>query len=528
MTKKIRSQKRAFIRAYHDRLREGKIEESSRILYDLINTPYHKKDMDLSDFSFIKENDLKSCTQQFLMVRVLDFEFIEQLTLALSRSNREIKHPLPPLWRKRLEEVFKIKANTNHNRILWIKFLSFWFLVGYFSGYYEWFKNFFSFKNDQFKDKESTYFHQLSKHNLPTKKKAGKIENNTIISWFANRNKSAEKIFSNVEGVEVSKIYGHHLYGTSTPWPRLKIFSSIVLLVFWSISFFVKCLYKLIKGEFIFPLMARELMIAKLVENIDEKRLPKKYMFHNSGFFFRPLWTYIAQERGSRIILYYYSTSDLWLKTKKGDMNKYNPYHIMSWPEYWIWNEYQLNFLKRFLSYEFNYEIVGPTWFSSTDTNSLDVLPKKGIAIFDIEPCRDSYQFKVFYPVEYYSYLLSKEFINDLISISNKHNINLFFKRKREGIYRHKGYLKIINNLSKEKNVFVIEPGIAAKSLIEKSLATITMPFSTTANISQSFKRPSIYYDPINKTIQGDPAAHGIQIIHEKLALERWILENYK
>lgn len=528
MSKKGKRQTRSFIRAYQQKLNQGEIEDSSRILYDLIKTPFIENQNTLKGLSFINPDNLVSCTQQFLMMRVLDFEFIEQINLAFGRSNNEIKHPLPPLWRKRLEEKHAIKAKTFRNHLLWLQFLFYWFFIGYLSAYYEWFKNFFSAKNDQFKNHSYSFFYQLTKNNLPLKSSTNDYENNTIISWYAKRNDTSGNIFSNVILDKPLKINHHNVYGSNSLWPRIKGLWDIGGLLIWSVVFFVKGLVKFLQGNFVIPMMSREVMLAKLVQYTDRDHLPKRYLFHNSGFFFRPLWTYIAQNKGCQIILYYYSTSDLWLQTKEGDANRYNPYHIMTWPEYWIWNEHQLNFLNRFLTYDFKYKIVGPIWFSSTSTKSLKKLPEKGIAVFDIEPFRDSYQKKIWYPVDYYSYKLAKEFFQDLAEIANKNNINLFIKRKRFNKNAHKGYLKMLDNLSKQKNIYYIDPAIAAKTLIEHSLATITMSFSTTATIANLLNYPSVFYDPSEKTLQNDPAAHGVEIIHSKANLEKWILKHYK
>ena len=88
MLKKKKRQKRAFIRAYQSKLKEDKIEDSSIILFDLINTPFINDQNELKGNSFILNENLYSCTQQFLMLRVLDFEFIEQINLAFGRSNK--------------------------------------------------------------------------------------------------------------------------------------------------------------------------------------------------------------------------------------------------------------------------------------------------------------------------------------------------------------------------------------------------------------------------------------------------------
>ena len=46
------------------------------------------------------------------------------------------------------------------------------------------------------------------------------------------------------------------------------------------------------------------------------KFLAEEYMFHS--WTYRPLWTYEAERKGSRIILYLYSTNNEGFKTENG------------------------------------------------------------------------------------------------------------------------------------------------------------------------------------------------------------------
>ena len=522
-TKRIRSKKRQFIRSYNYLLKLGKEEETGKILYDLINSPFVDKINTIPWLNFVKTEDLYSCSRQFLMIRVLDFEFIEQLTLALYHPQKEVKHPLPPMWRDRLEKYHGLRANTLTNRLLWLKFLVYWFCIGYLSAVFEWLKNYTAFKNNSFKKKPYNFFIQLTKENMPLLEK-GVDDENTIISWFEKQNEKNESICSNVKQEKNFKLNKTTVFFSKSPWPRVHSPLTLLSLVGWGLLSYFFGIYQLIRGNYIFPMLTREIMLARLVKATNAQELPKRYMFHNSGFFFRPLWSYIAERKGSRIILYYYSTSDLWIQTKKGDMNRFNPYQIMTWPTYWVWNQYQLSFLKKYLDYPFNFKIVGPIWFSSSSIASLNALPQRGIAIFDVEPKRDSYEYKVWYPVDYYCLSLSKSFFQDLSDIAKKHKVNLFIKRKRFNQLAHKGYLKFVNDLAKQAHIYIIDPDIAAKSLIEKSDGAITMPFSTPANIAKGLNKPSVFYDPMAKTIKGDPAAHGLEIISDKKKLEEWIL----
>ena len=53
------------------------------------------------------------------------------------------------------------------------------------------------------------------------------------------------------------------------------------------------------------------------------------------------------------------------------------------------------------------------------------------------------------------------------------------------------------------------------------------MPFTSTALISKNMNVPAIYYDPSGRVECDDKAAHGIEIISGKEALEKWMKQNF-
>ena len=68
-----------------------------------------------------------------------------------------------------------------------------------------------------------------------------------------------------------------------------------------------------------------------------------------------------------------------------------------------------------------------------------------------------------------------------------------------------------------------MDPLIPAEEIIEKSTATISMPFTATSIMAQFLFKPSIFYDPTGLILKDDPAAHGILVINNKTDLKEWL-----
>lgn len=98
------------------------------------------------------------------------------------------------------------------------------------------------------------------------------------------------------------------------------------------------------------------------------------------------------------------------------------------------------------------------------------------------------------------------------------------WKRKRNiGDIAHLFYRKLLDDLSKLNHVRLIDPDISAISVIEKSCAVISMPYTSTALIARELGKPSIYFDPTGLLQKNDRAAHGIPVISSQVDLAFWL-----
>ena len=67
-----------------------------------------------------------------------------------------------------------------------------------------------------------------------------------------------------------------------------------------------------------------------------------------------------------------------------------------------------------------------------------------------------------------------------------------------------------------------VDPGVAARSLVEASDAVISMPFSTPSLIAKVKGIPSVYYDTSGPGHVRNPESHGIPVLKSKVELKEW------
>jgi polysaccharide biosynthesis PFTS motif protein len=195
----------------------------------------------------------------------------------------------------------------------------------------------------------------------------------------------------------------------------------------------------------------------------------------------------------------------------------------MNWPNYLVWDTYQADFIRKVVGNEAMIRIVGPIWFSSSNSE-LPTLPKYTIAVFDVQPMKDSFYKILGNDFDFYTKENSTRFLSDIYSICVKRGCSMVLKRKREGgRYVHREYRKMIKKFDSLPHYLSVDPDLSAYKLIENVFAVISMPYTSTALIAKQYNKPSVYYDPLQLLQKDDPAAHGIEIIQGRMELDDWI-----
>jgi polysaccharide biosynthesis PFTS motif protein len=263
---------------------------------------------------------------------------------------------------------------------------------------------------------------------------------------------------------------------------------------------------------------------AALVRMQPAANLAQEYLFTQSRTCDRPLYTYEAEQRGAQITFYFYSTNSEPLSRSSGHSTPLIIWQAMNWPRYLVWDDHQVEFVHRMVGENAMVSIVGPIWFSASAIE-LPQLPERTIAVFDVQPIRMSIYVLHAQEIDYYVPSISAQFLTDNFNCIRSVGAQMLFKRKRQlnSKYHHPSYIRFVERMGKWDKMITIHPDTSADKLIEKCIAVISMPFTSTALIAQELGKPSCFYDPTGLIQRDDRAAHGIPIMIGRTELQAWL-----
>ena len=143
----------------------------------------------------------------------------------------------------------------------------------------------------------------------------------------------------------------------------------------------------------------------------------------------------------------------------------------------------------------------------------------------------------------YYTTLFANfmnQFLLDISDLSEKYQIHILHKPKRDlnKLYKgnvmlaeNKSYNAILNKINKREYFKSIPVNIDIKHLVDNSLATISYPYTSVALISKELKKETIFYDPSLELIENNDFSRNLKLISGKQELDTWfskILDNQK
>jgi polysaccharide biosynthesis PFTS motif protein len=506
--KKYRSKIRLRYKGYKHLKSEGRLELLRQLQDILTKTKFNNTSL-FKSFFHQANFDIELSIRQYFTARILGLSFNRSILYSIG-TNQSLSHPLPKEWRVALIN-HGIKVNNFNSALLW-----------YIYGFFHWGRGVISeLKNIYFLLKKQpnlgkyAYFLDLNELNI-----SSNPNRHNIVNWYLrwkNRNIEINSICHSVAVSpdfklgKVDIIHTHFL-------PKLirnNLLKYIVFFIYEVIYSFICLFFKPAYGY-----LFREFMQFKRVDLANDSDLACDYLFNTSAPYYRPVWTYIAEKKGSRIIFYDYSTSRANFKTK----NRYpiaNPWHLMNWPHYLVWNEFHAKSIRNSGQHNPIIENVGHIWFSSGGNAS--EIPPDSIAVFDDEPFRPTENMTKGYAEDYYTFKTSNQFMSDIQSVLEEIDMNMVHKRKRIHKAAHKSYIRRIRQLNKESNYIQIDPNADPLQVIQKTKACISMPFTSPAVIAKQEGKPSVYYDPTDIIQKDDIAAHGVKVLNGIGELKVWI-----
>jgi len=514
---------RKYIRSYNYLNRHGKGDLLSKIDEEIsktiLNIPKHL----FSKYIFESAiPDAEIALRQQLIFSLVYLKLNRAILLSID-SGKKLKYPLPDQW------INIVEKNGLKISFFWSSiYFKLYIAKLYISGLISFFVNIiFAFNLFKLADSNKyIQFTDLSVNNLPTNNYDIKSKN--IINWYINKRIISNKsliIKHNVPQIKTLYLNGIEVISSVKIFPRLTLLNSIKYF-FSMLATILHTFIDLLRGKWWHSFMLKQSLLAKRIKFTLNEQLAEEYLFSNSSMLNRPLWTYEASKRGSKVTLYFYSTNCEYFKHSKKDAIIPIGYSAMNWPNYLVWDIYQSNFLKRLNNFITNIIVVGPIWFESK--SSLKKINKtKSIALFDVSPVRDSIYSTFSAPDKYYRSHNCIAFINDILEIASKYDYQIKFKTKREFTNKIElKYRKFIQKLMLNPIIKFVDPNTSAIDIIESCDMTISMPFTSTSVIAKEYGFNCSFYDPTGYLSKSDPAAHGVLLLSNIIELENWILNN--
>lgn len=461
--------------------------------------------------------------RQYLLVHIGGLNLNKALLLSAGKPKAKVVYAMPSEWFD-IVEAHGFQVDRIRSSIVWY----FYIVTFFFYGLIKIIKIIFNYfkKETPRKDlKPYAYFVELEPDNLPSSN--DNVIQQNIINWYKKWKGKPSKIANihhSVAKINIKSTDKYQLIYQSSPFPNLNGVLELIYFIIWAIKASLISIFDLLRGNWWHALLLSQAAQSAQLRIIPSKLLAKEYLFHNSNWIYRPLWTYDAEKSGATITFYFYSTNNEYFKQKFGYPEIPYGWMAISWSRFLVWDEYQAGFIRQCVGGEPEINIVGPIWFSSRSAQ-LKEIPLKTVAVFDVQPVRSSYYSLLAQDFDYYIPQVVTQFLVDIHDVLSKSSYTMALKCKRNvGTLTHLKYKSCIEALDKAENFIKIDSGLAAIKLIENCDFVISMPFTSTALLGRYAGKPSIYYDPFNLLQSDDRAAHGIPIVQGKKMLHLWFL----
>lgn len=478
-------------------------------------------------FSRLKKMGLgeaaRTCLRQRLVTTVIYKHLLPELLLHLHQTNEPVVAGLPKAWRKRLHDL-RIPFQKTFSQLKW----GFTLILFYLFGVRTSLQLLKSGLQRSIPPKPASPYAvlmNLNANNLPPPRLLHEPSYD-FVTWYRT---------SAICDPRVTTLWAHlpqSKQSTTDPqsikasyfFPQLEGRLVLFQFVFRLLLLLSEVLIKGLRGAWWEVVLLEQQVHLTYALMMKKDDFARSYVFNNSYLFLRPLWSYLAEAAGSTIDLVFYATNVEPFGLSPSDPRPYWPgYQGMTWQRYGVWDDYQAALVRSWGYATEPVVILGPVGF--TDGNlPLPNLPPEYVVIFDVTPQRSDLWALRGMPQPYYTASMATQFLEDIAEALAINRLGMVHKRKREiGKIAEVQYREALEKILKNENTVAVDPDIAAQHLIEKSIAVISMPFTSTALTARAMGKPSIYYDPLGILMKEERLAHGIPIIGDKKSLITWL-----
>jgi polysaccharide biosynthesis PFTS motif protein len=284
---------------------------------------------------------------------------------------------------------------------------------------------------------------------------------------------------------------------------------------------------KLLTGKWWAGILLRELLIANYAAQLDKRALAKEYIHDSIGSIVRPLWSYVVEKKGSRVLLVQFSLNCLpFSQTTKPKPCLGWGSQIMTWPNVIVMSKEIGALFKQQKNIKANIIIDTQVCYIDNGEPLFSKRNNKSVCAFDVSPLKRRLFVDAGLIAPYYfGPQAAKKFFIDVKNITAQHGWSLNYKAKKNNAnYIDSSYLNMqnTNNFIADDNVELIDSNVAPYRVIMNSTICICLPFTSPAVTAKEMGKPTIYYDPIGTLSSICPVMHGIDVISGQRELGLW------
>lgn len=388
--------------------------------------------------------------------------------------------------------------------------------------------NFTSRSSEFILDEHYSYFDDLSLVHLPS----ASHKTYDVMTWYSKIEQRDKRMAIFKHSVSASRTRTENNISIEyqpRPFHQIKGIKNNFYFIVWGFLAAVSAIKDLFLGRWWHALLFKEIVMAKAVQLSCKKSFAKEYLFHFSSNIYRPLWTYLPEAHGAKIICYFYSSFD---QLKNPDIEETHEYEWSptTWPKFLVWDYYQKEMLARIMPSNTELIVCGPAYFSDS-SSKIPNATRPVIAVFNVDPHRKSSHFGISTIADYYANCpaVNYLFLIDIAEVTKTLGVNIYIKLKRDvGKRLPRSYRKCLSKIMQFGNVTIVPSDVSPFRLIENSDAVLSAPFSSPTIFGKYLDRPAAYYDAGDWINPNDPASRGQPILQGREQLERWIKESFE
>jgi len=491
-----------------------------RILWEMSNIPLlTNKDKVGIIFDNIERKDLDLRLRHDILTRMINNNFFAEVILSLYDNRNEISYCLPPAWANFFQSHgFRISLIS---KLMWFQ-LQARFLVASFLRVLR--LTTYSIQNHKLKPEP----HYWVLENVPPEALSVQNwdeNNNNFISFLSNMLKK-DGTTGPVWITQINQLnsqYKSNIRSVSFPYPPLYNRKKTVVFLFSGLCICARACVDVIFGNYAMAILAADAVEAKFIQLLETERLPDWYLMTNSQIGSRSPWTIIAERRGVKSGMVFYSTNNKALKIRHNSSNVNFPgYQFMNWPHYFVWDKFQAKWIQSIVTG--SPKIIQTGYIPILNKyHEIPIFTARSVAVFDMTIHRISRYATLGLSRAYYTEKNIRSFLFEIQEVLEKFNLNLIVKPKRWSTTNSKHYQNTLKILSEKNNVTVLDPSIGAHNVIKNTIATISIPYTSTGVVAALKEKPSVYFDPLNLLEYDADISHGLPLLQSKQALEEWV-----